>query len=74
MDSGICAVSGFFVFIYSTLQNCLFFRQTGEGVRKQGKFPYAQMFSPDLSTKSVDRFSLASGRVTLQRQPGISRP
>jgi hypothetical protein len=69
--SGICPSSENVSSKINDLKNCLFFRHIGESVRKQGKFRHAKKFPAELSTKTVDSFSLALGLSPLQPRAGI---
>jgi hypothetical protein len=53
------------------LKMCLKIRQIVEGGQKQGKIPPSRMFYAELSTETVDSFSLAPGKISLQPRRGI---
>ena len=64
--SGVCHVDGNLLFLFNMLSFCPNIRQPHEPGRKQGKIHTPQILSADLSTKSVDSFSLATTSVSLQ--------
>ena len=69
--AGISLVCVNLSFKNNTLIMCLINRQIGERGEKQGKFRSGRMFCADLSTETVDSFSLAPVRGSLQPRRGI---
>ena len=66
MNSDIYDLGIFLLFRFSILSECLFFRHFSKVAEKQGKFVIQLKLSADLSTVTVDVFSLALLRGPLQ--------
>jgi hypothetical protein len=70
--TSVCKILKNLSFDFSHLNNCLFFRQTVESPRILQKFRGGENFSSMLSTETVDSFSLATARGSLQRTDRIA--